>query len=265
MKQTAMLRLVLTYVNNEEGLNEYWILTRWNITPCSHDYLNRVLISFVAKRLESSLIASAITYSLANRIHLKQNYDCLHEINNCNIVGGASHLFQEVLWFSCLCICQRNKQSKRSRLHKFLLEQTKHFLVFFLLVAYVASRCFLAEQGMKHSICMDCKYIENAISTSVVVQFVVYLVKEQAVKAEKSSEVLTLSKNAVSGVFCSLRTCYWLLLSCWMKIWVKERNSEWCKQVVPWFTFWLCKNKQVVNCLDFTRYTQNDKPVSEPF
>ena len=52
-------------------------------TPCSHDFLNRLEIGFVVKRLGSGLIASGFTHSLANQLHL----------NDCDIVGGASYLF----------------------------------------------------------------------------------------------------------------------------------------------------------------------------
>ena len=134
----------------------------FNYTLFTHDYLNQLLIGYVTKRLESGLIASTFTHSLANRFCLRKNYDYLHKIYNCNIVGGASYIFLQVLWFGCLCICWRNKQSGRSRLLKFQLEQTKQFVVFFLLIAckgyiYVVGRCFLAERGIKHPICMYCK------------------------------------------------------------------------------------------------------------
>ena len=60
-----------------------------SLLPCSHtDYLNGLLINFVAKHLGSGLIAS-----LVNWLHLRPNYDYLHKIKNCNNVGGALYLF----------------------------------------------------------------------------------------------------------------------------------------------------------------------------
>ena len=53
-------------------------------------YLNQLLIGFVAKWLESKLIASTFTHSLANWSCQWQKYDYLRNYNNCNIVGGAS-------------------------------------------------------------------------------------------------------------------------------------------------------------------------------
>ena len=47
-------------------------------TLFTHDCLNRLLIGFVAKQLESSLIASTVTHSLADWLRLRQNYDYLH-------------------------------------------------------------------------------------------------------------------------------------------------------------------------------------------
>ena len=107
-------------------------------TLFTHNFLNRLKIGFVVKQLESGLIASTFTHSLSNRLRF----------NNCNIVGGASYLFPQALWFGHSCICCKYKQSRRGRLLKFQLEQAEYFLVFFLLVVYVVGRCFLAECGI---------------------------------------------------------------------------------------------------------------------
>ena len=97
-----------------------------------------------------------------------------------------------MLWFGCLCIRHKNKQSRRSRLLKFRLEQRKHFLVFFLLVVYVVGHCnvFLLNDRRFLFAC-TVKYIENGIyiSVSIAVRSHVYLAKKQAVKVKKSTEV----------------------------------------------------------------------------
>ena len=78
-------------------------------------------------------------------------------INNCYIVGGASNLHvllnvssmvsPQVFW-CYLHICQRNKQSRSTRLPRFQLEQGKQLLVFFLLVAYVVGRYLCNDHGL---------------------------------------------------------------------------------------------------------------------
>ena len=57
--------------------------------------LKPVTNRFVVKRLESGLIASTFTHSLANWLRL----------NNCYIVGGVSYLFPQALWVRYLYIC----------------------------------------------------------------------------------------------------------------------------------------------------------------
>ena len=64
-------------------------------TLFTHDYLNRLQIGFVVKWLESGLIASTFTHSLANGLRLRQNYDYLHRLNNSDIVGGELYLFRK--------------------------------------------------------------------------------------------------------------------------------------------------------------------------
>ena len=51
------------------------------------------------------------------------------------------------------------------------------------------------------------EYIENGISVSIVVWFLVYLAKKRAVKAKKSSEVSTWAKKALYDVL-SARCIY---------------------------------------------------------
>ena len=111
-------------------------------TLFTHDYLNRLQIGFVVKQLESGLIASPFIHSLANQLRL----------NNCDIVGGVSctSLHKRCGSVACMFV-GKNKQSRQGRLLKFRLERAKHFLVFFLLVAYVVGRYFVAEQGIQAS------------------------------------------------------------------------------------------------------------------
>ena len=52
------------------------------------------------------------------------------------------------------------------------------------------------------------QYIENGISASVVVWFLVYLVEKQAVKAKKSSKVLTWAKKALLMFFLLVAYSY---------------------------------------------------------
>ena len=63
-------------------------------------------------------------------------------------------------------------------------------------------------------------------------------------------------KSALWYYLCSLYIRYWQLFSCRIKIWEKERNSEWRERIVQRFTCWLCKNKLVTNQLVFASYTR---------
>ena len=66
----------------------------------------------------------------------KANYDYLHKINNCNIVGGVLYLFPHsvMVWLLVHLLDKQAVKTKYRSLLKFWLEQTKDILMFFLLV-----------------------------------------------------------------------------------------------------------------------------------
>ena len=91
--------------------------------------------------------------------------------------------------------------------------------------------------------------MENRVSASVVLQFLVHLVEKYPVKENQISEVSTWAKKVLSA-----RCVYVIGLS-----FPAEQKFECRKGIVPRLTCWLCKNKLVVSQSVFTCYMQSDK------
>ena len=144
---------------------------------------------FCSKAVRKQFNCCCVHHSFTNRLRLRKNYDCLHKINNCNI-SGVLYWFMQALWFGCLCVCWRNKQSRRSRLLKFWLEQMKHFLVF-LSIAYVVGCCFLVEWGIKRPIWMLSRIHREWYLCNYCGSVSCVFGGEQVVKVKKTSEFLT--------------------------------------------------------------------------
>ena len=71
---------------------------------------------------------------------------------------------------------------------------------------------FLLNEELSILFACTVEYIKNGISTSIVVQFLVYLAEKQAMKAKKSSEVLTWAKKALSDVLSA--HCIYIIGRC---------------------------------------------------
>ena len=103
---------------------------------------------------------------------------------------------------------------KTTKLLKYQVEQMKHFVVFFLLIAIVVGHCFPAKQKIKqfyvHALY---RKIKNGISTSVlhIVQFPVYLAEKQAIKGRRVLKFQTCWLSKYKSV------TYWLAFTCYIQ------------------------------------------------
>ena len=137
-----------------------------SITLFTHDPLNRLQIGFVVNRLESGLIASVFTHSLANRHH-----------NNCDNVGGASYLFLQACGSDPWIFV--GKTSSQGELHvdywSFSLSKQSTFWCSFYSLCTLSVIVFLPNKEFKHPICMHGRIYWECYFPSIVLWFLVYL------------------------------------------------------------------------------------------